>query len=151
MELLLGFMMHIILEPLLYAYVDLVEYRLSTKKLKTWQKNLLMCLCVVVIFISFMLIIMGILFCLDEEDRTAGIAMLAVGVVALVVQCILAVFSYLARKGRIPSGQKYNSDTPDGNNGAPDCGDSKDDDFKDGARYADPEDPKPIVRYNDEE
>ena len=62
MSLFLEIVLQIILEPIIYAYVDFVQSLMPEKKLKAWQRNLLMCLCVLVLFISLMLIIVGIFF-----------------------------------------------------------------------------------------
>ena len=101
MSLFLEFVLQIILDTIIYAYVDFVQSLMPEKKLKAWQRNLLMCLCVLVLFISLMLIIVGIFFCLDEEPfRTAGIIMLITGVAITVIQCLLAlVAGILERRG----------------------------------------------------
>lgn len=145
MSLFLEIVLQIILEPIVYAYVDFVQTLMPDKKLKSWQRNLLMCLCVLVIFISFMLILVGIFFCLDEEPfKTAGIIMLITGVAIMVIQCLLAlVVCILKRLGVATNNGETLSSATDIDNTT----DNASEDYI--MERCESDEPKPVVRYID--
>ena len=76
MELLL----QLILEPLFYAYYDLVDCFIVDKQLKKWQEYLLKILCLVISLISFFLVLIGCFWITDTEPfNKYGLIFLIVG------------------------------------------------------------------------
>ena len=82
MELLL----QLILEPLFFAYYDLVDCFIGDKQLKKWQEYLLKILCLVISLISFFLVLIGSFWITDTEPfNKYGLIFLIVGGTILLV------------------------------------------------------------------
>ena len=97
------FFLELFLEIILYTYFDFVQGFFEEKRLKPWLKYLLAVICFLVTLGAVFLIIIGIVFCVDETlDSTAGTIMLIVGSVVLLIHILLAVFPMPSarRKGR---------------------------------------------------
>lgn len=89
MELLL----QLILEPLFFAYYDLVDSFIGDKQLKKWQEYLLKILCLVVSLISFFLILIGSFWITDAEPfNKYGLIFLIVGGIILFIHILIGLF-----------------------------------------------------------
>ncbi|MBQ2717644.1 MAG: hypothetical protein IJF75_03480 [Clostridia bacterium] len=98
MEFLLEILLHIIFEPLYLAYSDLVESFVDGKNLKKWQENLLKISCLIVSFISLLLIIIGCFWVTDVQPfKTYGIIFLVVGNVVILIHILIGLFSRTKR------------------------------------------------------
>lgn len=92
------FFLELFFEIILYTYFDFVQGFFEEKRLKPWLKCLLAVICFLISFGAIFLIIIGIVFCVDETlDSTAGTIMLIVGSVVLLIHILLAVFSHAIR------------------------------------------------------
>ena len=89
MELLL----QLILEPLFFAYYDLVDYFVGDKQLKKWQEYLLKILCFVISFISCFLVLIGSFWITDTEPfNKYGLIFLIVGGTILLLHILIGLF-----------------------------------------------------------
>ena len=89
MELLL----QLILEPLFFAYYDLVDSFIGDKKLKRWQEYFLKILCLVVSLISFFLVLIGSFWIADVEPfNNYGLIFLIVGGSVLFIHILIGLF-----------------------------------------------------------
>lgn len=89
MELLL----QLILEPLFFAYYDLVDCFIGDKQLKKWQEYLLKILCLVISLISFFLVLIGSFWITDTEPfNKYGLIFLIVGGTILLVHILIGLF-----------------------------------------------------------
>ncbi len=89
MELLL----QLILEPLFFAYYDLVDCFIGDKQLKKWQEYLLKILCLVISLISFFLVLIGSFWITDTEPfNKYGLIFLIVGGSILLVHILIGLF-----------------------------------------------------------
>lgn len=92
------FFLELFLEIIFYTYFDFVQGFFEEKSLKPWLKYLLAVICFLISFGAVLLVIIGIVFCVDETlDSTAGTIMLIVGSVVLLIHILLAVFSHAIR------------------------------------------------------
>lgn len=92
------FFLELFLEIIFYTYFDFVQGFFEEKRLKPWLKYLLAVICFLISFGAVLLVIIGIVFCVDETlDSTAGTIMLIVGSVVLLIHILLAVFSRAIR------------------------------------------------------
>ena len=86
-------LLHIVLEPLFYAYYSLVESIFGENRIKKSIENFLKILCLIVSGISLMLIIIGIFWLLDDEPfKTYGLIMLIVGASIILIHILIAIF-----------------------------------------------------------
>lgn len=86
--------MQIILEPLCFAYFDLVECFFQDKKLKKRNEYFLKIFCAVVSFVCVFLIILGAFWINDASPfKTYGTVMLIVGSSVLSIHVVLALFA----------------------------------------------------------
>ena len=86
-------LLQILLEPIFFAYLDLVEKFLGSKHLKSWQTNLLKVLCLSVSVVSIFLVIIGIFFIMDTQPFiTYGKIMLIIGGSILLIHVLIAIF-----------------------------------------------------------
>lgn len=89
MELLL----QLILEPLFFAYYDLVEFFISDKQLKKWQEYLLKIFCLIISSISFFLVLIGSFWITDVDPfRKYGLIFLIVGGTILFIHILIGLF-----------------------------------------------------------
>ena len=89
MELLL----QLILEPLFFAYYDLVYSFIDDKQLKKWQEYLLKISCLVISLISFLLVLIGSFWVTDVEPfNKYGLTFLIVGGTILLVHIFIGLF-----------------------------------------------------------
>lgn len=85
--------LQIILEPLFFAYYDLVDNFIVDKKLKRWQEVLLKISCLIVSLSSIFLVLIGVFWVTDVEPfRTYGIIFLIIGGVILFVHILIGLF-----------------------------------------------------------
>ena len=92
------FFLELFFEIILYTYFDFVQGFFEEKRLKPWLKYLLAVIYFLISFGAVLLVIIGIVFCVDETlDSTAGTIMLIVGSVVLLIHILLAVFSHAIR------------------------------------------------------
>ena len=87
-------LLQIILEPLFFAYFDLVESCIDGARLKKWQEYLLKISCLVVSLISFLLILVGAFWVTDVEPfKTYGVIFLIIGIVVISVHILVGLFA----------------------------------------------------------
>ena len=92
------FFLELFLEIIFYTYFDFVQDFFEEKRLQPWLKYRLAVICFLISFGAVLLVIIGIVFCVDETlDSTAGTIMLIVGSVVLLIHILLAVFSHAIR------------------------------------------------------
>ena len=85
--------LQIILEPMFYAYYDLVDNFIDGKKLKKWQEYLLKISCLIVFIIAFFLVLIGAFGVNDVEPfKTYGIIFLVVGGIILFIHILIGLF-----------------------------------------------------------
>lgn len=86
-------LLQIILEPMFYAYYDLVDSFIDCKKLKKWQEYLLKISCLVVFIIAFFLVLIGVFWVNDVDPfKTYGIIFLVVGGIILFIHILIGLF-----------------------------------------------------------
>ena len=86
-------LLQIILEPLFFAYYDLVEYFIDGKEMKKWQEYLLKISCLIISLTSFFLVLIGSFWVTDVNPfKTYGIIFLIVGGVVLFAHIIIGLF-----------------------------------------------------------
>ena len=86
-------LLQIILEPIFYAYYDLVDHFIDDKKLKKWQEYLLKFSCLIVFMISFFLVLIGAFWIADAEPfKTYGTIFLIVGGIVLLIHILIGLF-----------------------------------------------------------
>lgn len=86
-------LLQIVLEPLFFAYYDLVEYFMDGKEMKKWQEYLLKISCLIISLTSFFLVLIGSFWVTDVNPfKTYGIIFLIVGGVVLFVHIIIGLF-----------------------------------------------------------
>ena len=89
MELLLS----LILEPLFFAYYDLVDSFIGDKLLKRWQEYLLKILCLIISLTSLFLVLIGSFWVADVEPfKSYGLIFLIVGGSILFVNILIGLF-----------------------------------------------------------
>lgn len=87
-------LLHIIIEPLFFAYYDLVNKFVGKKQLKKWQENLLKVSCLIVSMISFFLVLIGAFWITDVEPfKTYGTIFLIVGGSILFIHILIGLFA----------------------------------------------------------
>ena len=92
-ELMLLFILEFILEPLFFAYYDLVDSFIGSKQLKKWQEYLLKILCLVVSLFSIFLVLIGSFWITDAEPfKKYGFIFLIVGGTILLVHILIGLF-----------------------------------------------------------
>ena len=137
MEWVIEVLLTIIFEPIIYIYLDIVQSIIPDKKLKKWQGNFLKVLCAFVTFLSLMLVILGIVWCLDEKPfKTYGTIMLIIGCSVIFLHIILTFFICLKNK------LKSQETTTD---------DSKNDRSEESVEKFENKEPTPIVCYIDDD
>ena len=88
------FLLQIILEPLFFAYFDLVENFTDGKKLKRWQEYLLKIACVIVSTVAIILVLIGLFWIFDVEPfKTCGINFLVIGGSILFIHILIGLFA----------------------------------------------------------
>ena len=101
------FFLELFLEIIFYTYFDFVQGFFEEKSLKPWLKYLLAVICFLISFGAVLLVIIGIVFCVDEAlDSTAGTIMLIVGSVVLLIHILLAVFFPCHPRGEQGGGKR---------------------------------------------
>ena len=91
--------LQVILEPIVYAYVDFVRSLASGRDLKKRTALFLKILCAIVTLLALFFILLGIFWCLDELPfRIYGIILLVVGCCIVLLHCALAFAARLNRK-----------------------------------------------------
>lgn len=86
-------LLQIILEPMFYAYFDLVESIIGGKKLKKWQEHLLKISCLIVFIIAFFLILIGAFWVNDAAPfKTYGIIFLIIGSIIIFAHFLIGLF-----------------------------------------------------------
>ena len=86
-------LLQIILEPMFYAYFDLVESLIGGKKLKKWQEHLLKISCLIVFIIAFFLVLIGAFWVNDAAPfKTYGIIFLITGSIILFAHILIGLF-----------------------------------------------------------
>lgn len=87
------FLLQIILEPLFFAYYDLVESFTDDQKMKKWQEYLLKISCLITSLISFFLILIGAFWVADAQPfKTYGVIFLIVGGIILFIHILIGLF-----------------------------------------------------------
>lgn len=87
-------LLQIILEPIFFAYFDLVQKIFEGKKIKKGLEYFLKILCAVISFTSFMLVILGAFWITDKAPfKTYGTIMLIIGVCILFIHIIIGLFA----------------------------------------------------------
>ena len=89
MELLL----QLILEPLFFAYYDLVDSFIGDKQLKKWQEYLLKILCLIISLTSLFFVLIGSFWVTDLEPfKNYGLILLIVGGSILFINILIGLF-----------------------------------------------------------
>ena len=86
-------LLQIILEPLFFAYYDLVKSFIDDKQLKKWQEYLLKISCLIVSLTSFFLVLIGVFWITDVQPfKTYGIIFLIIGGAILFAHILIGLF-----------------------------------------------------------
>ena len=87
------FILEFILEPLFFAYYDLVDSFIGSKQLKKWQEYLLKILCLVISLSSLFLVLIGSFWITDAEPfNKYGLILLIVGGTILLLHILIGMF-----------------------------------------------------------
>ncbi len=99
MEVLLEILLWLILEPMMYAYVDFIKGVMPQKTFKKRQTNLLIILCMSMFIVALFLIIIGIFWSSDKPPfNTYGRIMSIVGASIILIHIILSIIAHFLKE-----------------------------------------------------
>ncbi len=88
----MAILLHVILEPLFFAYYDLFNHFIDGRKLKKWQEYLLKICCLVVSVTAIFMVLIGAFWLADEKFKTYGLVLVIVGASVLLIHVIIGLF-----------------------------------------------------------